>query len=319
MQPEFSLIQNFLKSVGNAQVYSPEIIIPAGDDAAVLGETEGSLVVSIDTVVEGVHFSHDFYQPADIGVKATEAALSDIVAMGARPRWVLVSIALNQELADDISVAIFKGVGEALLRNNCHLLGGDTTSSPGSLVITVTAIGVLNEPESLCPRSGAHPGQTIYLSGPTGLSQAGFLAMTEGYDGFEDLISRHRRPRARTDIDEDCFRAATAMIDISDGLASELHHLAEASDCRFNITESLLPVVDDLKALAIRAEVNPLDLVLGGGEDYELLFTADSEYNPQDGFYRIGETVVGAGVYIQPEYGQCWQKVERAGYEHFST
>ncbi|MHB8220109.1 MAG: thiamine-phosphate kinase [Acidimicrobiales bacterium] len=258
-------------ALGAASGPAPPGQIWIGDDAAVLDPSPGRLVLATDAVVEGVHVDLGLVSPSDAGWKAMAAALSDIGAMGARPRHALV--ALGAPPGTDVD-AVMAGVAEASVEWRCPVVGGDLSAAP-VLVISVAVAGVLDGDGPPVPRGGARPGDELFVTGPLGSSAAGLGALKVGAADMRpvaagrrdaSVVRAHRRPRARLAEGVTARAAgATAMIDVSDGLALDLHRLADASGVGFALQG--VPVADGATA----------DQALGGGEDYELVIaTADA-------------------------------------------
>ena len=233
-----------------------------GDDVAVVRGPSGALLLAADAVVAGVHADLDLVGLDDMGWKALVANVSDIAAVGGRPCYALVTVAAPlSELDFDL---LYDGLLEAAEAYGCPVVGGDLSSSP-TLVVSVAVVGDAGTaPPAPVLRSGAAPGDTLFVTGPLGSSAAGLQLLRAGH-GTEapDLTLAHRRPRARL-AEGAAARAAgaTAMIDVSDGLAADLRHVAEAS--QVGVALDHVPVVEGASR----------DDALGGGEDYELAFTA---------------------------------------------
>jgi thiamine-monophosphate kinase len=256
------------------------------DDAAVLDVPGGGpVVVSVDSVVDGVHVDLAFCTPHDVGWKALMGALSDLAAMGARPIGALVALCVPESGGGgDLTLGIMEGVAQASQAGGCPVVGGDV-SSAGVLVVAVTVMGTLDGGTPV-PRSGASAGDVILLSGPCGGSAAGLRLLQSGAEAAglgpveASLAAAYRRPVARLAEGEAARRAgASAMMDVSDGLALDLHRLADASEVGFIL--SSVPVADGAT----------LDEALGGGEDYELVVVIGPDQ--VDGCAR---SWVGAGL-----------------------
>jgi thiamine-monophosphate kinase len=238
-----------------------------GDDAATVDVPGGGpVVVSVDSVVEGVHVDLAFCSPQDVGWKALMGALSDLAAMGARPIGALVALCVPDAAGGgggELTVGVMAGVAQASRRSGCPVVGGDV-SAAGVLVVAVTVMGTLDGGVPV-PRSGARAGDVILVTGPCGGSAAGLRILRGGAERATDpvgaaLAAAYRRPVARLGEGEAARRAgASAMIDVSDGLALDLHRLADASEIGFTLDG--VPV----------AEGATLEEALGGGEDYELV------------------------------------------------
>jgi thiamine-monophosphate kinase len=232
------------------------------DAASVAVPGGGSIVVSVDSVVEGVHVDLVLCSPADVGWKALMGALSDLAAMGARPLAALVALcAPGSESGDGaLALGVMAGVAEAAAAAGCPVVGGDV-SSAGRLVVTVTVIGT-TDGEAPVARSGAAAGDVILVSGPCGRSAGGLRQLRAGAAPTGGLGAAYRRPVARLAegvLIRQC--GAHAMIDVSDGLSLDLHRLADASGVGFHLTH--IPI----------AEGATVEEALGGGEDYELVMT----------------------------------------------
>jgi thiamine-monophosphate kinase len=234
------------------------------DDAGLLEVPGGgSLVVSVDSVVDGVHVELGLCSPADVGWKALMGALSDLAAMGARPVGALVALTVPEGEGDgSVTVAVMEGVAEAGAASECPIVGGDLTSGP-VLVVSVTVIGTVDGGDPVT-RAGARPGDVVMITGPCGGSAAGLRKLRAG-STVGPVVDAYRRPVARLGEGVAArLGGATAMIDVSDGLALDLHRLADASNVGFAL--ETVPV-------AVGATPNE---ALGGGEDYELLLTMDA-------------------------------------------
>lgn len=248
-----------------------EVLVPIGDDCAVLRLGGGTWVAASDMLVSGRHFK-GWATPADVGYKAVAVNVSDVAAMGGTPRFVLVSGAAPDP---ETALAVFEGVAEACGKLGVYPLGGDTTRSD-ILTVDVSILGELGAAPVL--RSGARIGDLLAVTGELGASAAGLLAFEEGKDGFDRLKERHLRPRPRVEVGRAAARLGVgAMIDLSDGLASDVRHLCEKSGvgCRVNL--DLLPVSDDTRELAADLERDPGILAATGGEDYELLVSVPEQ------------------------------------------
>ncbi len=267
------------------------VAVGIGDDAAVFAD---GLVASTDLLVEGVHFRRTTAALADIGWKALAVNLSDLAAMGATPRGALVGLTVGPGWSNDDLVTVYEGVGACAEAFRCPIVGGDVSRGP-SLALAVTVLGHAAAPAPVL-RSGARPGDVLVVSGALGGSEAGrHLLERDGATADVALALRHRRPVPRFDVAATLVGRASAMLDVSDGVASDARRLAEASGVR---------VVVDLDALPLQAGVADLARSLGrqpgafaavGGEDYELLATVPAGTVPS-GMTAIGWIEGGAGV-----------------------
>ncbi len=232
-----------------------------GDDAAVLAPARGMVeVVTTDSLVEGIHFRRAWSSARDIGHKALAVNLSDLAAMGATPRALLLSLALPPDYPLDDFDALLDGLLTLATSAKMPLVGGNITRSPGGLHIDVTAIGAVR-PRRVMRRAGARPGDRLFVTGALGAAAVGLVSLAAGTDACVDA-QRRPAPRLRTGTIVANTRTATACMDLSDGLADAVHQICEASVCGAEITAGLVPV----------HPAATLEQALSGGEDYELLF-----------------------------------------------
>lgn len=291
----------------------PDGQVWVGDDVALVPGPTGSLLLAADSVVAGVHADLSLVGLDDLGWKALVANVSDVAAVGGRPLAAVVSLA--GPLGDVDVDLLYEGLFEAAAAYSCPVVGGDTTSAP-ALVVSVAIAGDAG-PASPPPvlRSGARPGDHLFVTGPLGSSAAGLAVLQAGTaPGFEDLVLAHRRPRARL-AEGAAARAAgaTAMIDVSDGLASDLRHLADASGV--GVVVERVPVAVGVSRVSDEPEL----LALGGGEDYELVFAAP---DPD----RVATVFVELGLGLPLAIGRCTAdpaerrlrdaELPRVGWEH---
>lgn len=277
----------------------PEGALGIGDDCAILPNAEGELIYTTDMLLEGVHFLRTAASPEDIGWKSLAVNLSDIAAMGGVPIATFLSIALPKNAQGEWAERFISGYAELSRKFNVLLLGGDTTSSLNDVVINVGVLGNAPLGKSV-KRSGAMEGHSIYVTGNLGNSAAGLQAILNGWEKTPEvmeLIRSHIKPSP-------CLREGQAlletgivgaMMDISDGIASDLKHILKASGAGAQVHLERLPISDDLLTVCTEHGLDPIALAAGGGEDYELLFTAPREIENLLDFpvYRIGEIVPG--------------------------
>jgi thiamine-monophosphate kinase len=253
----------------------------SGDDAAVV-RARPFAVTSIDTVADGVHFDLTTHSPADVGHKALATALSDLAAMGADPGEAYVSLALPEGFDEAAALEIAHGIAALAAATGTTVAGGDVIAA-GSLVIAISVTGWADAEERLVAREGAAPGEVIGVTGALGASSAGLLALHERPAGLEPAIAaalaaRHRRPAPRLSAGHALATAgATAMIDLSDGLATDARHLARASGVRLEVDTGTLPIAPGVAELANATNRDARTLAVAGGEDYELLFTIPAD------------------------------------------
>jgi thiamine-monophosphate kinase len=293
------------------------------DDAALLDPTPGrQLVLTKDAMVAGVHFLEDD-PPGQIAQKLQRVNLSDLAAMGATPRGYLLALARPKAIADDWLAAFCAGLAADNVAFGIGLLGGDTVSTPGPLTLSLTAIGEVPEGAALL-RSGARPGDDIWVSGTLGDAALGLKVLQGELDVAEDargyLIERYRLPRPRLALGQALLGIASATIDISDGLVADLGHILEVSEVGAVLRGEALP----LSAIT-RDLPGARDAALSGGDDYELLFTASSERRAEIDtlarrldlpLTRIGAIRAGSDLSILDAAGQEIG-VSSRGWQHF--
>jgi thiamine-monophosphate kinase len=289
---EFGLIDQITKDVKH---YNDSTLKGIGDDAAVIKIGDLCQVVSTDLLVEGVHFDLAYAPLKHLGYKAVVVNLSDICAMNVIPSQITVSLALSNRFPLEAVEELYEGVKLACKHYQVDLIGGDTTSSMSGLMISVTAMGTAKE-EDIVYRSGANEKDLIVATGDLGGAYLGLQIlerekavfmedknMQPDLHGSEYVLERQLKPETRKDVVE-MFKKMdlkpTSMIDISDGLSSELMHLAKASDLGLQVYEEKIPVDPTVMSIAEEFNLNGVTCALNGGEDYELLFTvAQKDYD----------------------------------------
>lgn len=280
----------------------PEGILGIGDDCAIMPAGEGELIYSTDMLMEGVHFLRDSASAEDIGWKSLAVNLSDIAAMGGEPQATFLSIALPKDAQGEWADKFIEGYARLSGIFEVPLLGGDTTSSLRDIAINVGILGRVPQGKSL-KRSTAAVGQGIYVTGTLGDSAGGLQAILKGFERtqqVESLIETHilPMPRIREGLMLRKSGYVGAMMDISDGIASDLRHILKASGVGAKVFLDKIPVSDNLKSVSARYALDAISLAISGGEDYELLFTADEGVENMLDFpvCRIGEIVSGDGL-----------------------
>jgi thiamine-monophosphate kinase len=297
----------------------PEVVVPVGDDAAVVRAGSGDLVLTTDSLVEGAHFLADLSTPRDLGHRAIAVNVSDVAAMGASPRYALCALVLSDAVDSSWVMDLFGGMREACERYACTLVGGNLAKG-SEVSITVTLTGEV-APGRACLRSGARPGDVLVVTGELGSAAAGrrIRERRGGWDGLDrEAIRRAERPEARVgEAQILVLHGATAMMDVSDGLALDLSRLCAASGAGSRVTLADLPV-------GPRAT---LDEALGGGEDYELLATmpsideARSAASALEESFGLPLTVIGTVIEGAGVRGVTADGIERSldpsGWDHF--
>ncbi|MBI5895874.1 MAG: thiamine-phosphate kinase [Desulfobacterales bacterium] len=276
---EFALIQRLSDIVSTTR---PEVIQGIGDDAAVVRvapEPAPYLLVTTDILVEEQHFKRAWASAAQIGIKAAECNVSDIAAMGGTPQWMFVSLVLPVDTEVAWAEELYRGLDRSCRRHNIALLGGDTTQ--GALVtINITLLGSVSS-DHLRLRSHARPGDALLVTGCLGASAAALALFSSGHSPSAYLREKHLAPSCRLDVAGRIAPLAHAMIDISDGLGSEVGHICKASRTGAEILASAVPLHDDVREAGRLLGVDPLRWAIGGGEDFELLFSMPPENIPR--------------------------------------
>ncbi len=278
---EFALIDRLTRALGSN---GPRVIRGVGDDTAVLqARDDRFLLATSDVQIEGIHFTLDTCTPQQIGRRAAAVNLSDIAAMGGTPTFALVSLAIPGQTEPELLDGIYEGLNAALREQGAEIVGGNTAELPERLSIDVTLLGEVPK-ERVLTRTGAKPGDVLCVTGSLGASAAGLQLIAK--DSLPDLdeairksaITAHLEPIPR--LGEGIFLGSTgqvtACIDISDGLFGDAWHIAEESGVTVHIEADRIPVSKAASAVAGAAGLDALRLALGGGEDYELLFTVPS-------------------------------------------
>ncbi|HYP29773.1 MAG TPA: thiamine-phosphate kinase [Blastocatellia bacterium] len=317
------------------------VAVGIGDDAAVIScEGPSDLLACCDLMIEGVHFRLDWMPPDAIGRKALAVTLSDVAAMGGVPKFAMVSIALPRASSSELASEVMRGVIEVSEASGVSLVGGDTSGSPGALFIDTSVIGECATGRAVT-RAGAKPGDRIFVTGSLGASMLGLGLLQSGHrldqfmkddagESADNMIMRallrHLSPAPRLKEGRLIGEAhiASAMIDISDGLSGDLSHILEESRCGAIIKADAVPVSECVKTLAAAGmKIEPLNLALHGGEEYELLFTVSQEKSDRlielskdfdEPITMIGEIVEHPGLYLDRD-GQL-EVLTPSGYEH---
>jgi thiamine-monophosphate kinase len=285
---EFGLIRRLARILGSDKI---------GDDCAFIEQNGKFFVLTTDALVEGVHFLKNI-NPETLGWKAISVNVSDSVAGGGKPRWVLVSLIIPDRGVSWVE-RLYAGIKSACDFYECEVVGGNVARGE-KVVIDVFLVG---ETEKPLRRAGAKPGEGLFVSGTLGDSRAGLELLKEGRGDYKPyelaLIERHTRPTARIDYLTHLRKYASACVDISDGLLMDAGHLAERSGVKIEIDSSKLPLSDELRRYCEERGKDPLEYALKGGEDYQLLFCHPaSRQNPFMDMTLIGEVLEGEGVWV---------------------
>jgi len=323
---EFGLIGRIRRTYATGTARAP---IGIGDDAAALAVSPGMTVLATtDMLLEGVHFDLATTELASLGWKAAAANLSDIAAMGGMPRFALVGLGIPRRFAAEDIAAFYRGFMQLGREHGLQLVGGDTCSSQGGLVISVTVLGEAAR-KAIVTRAGARPGDRIFVTGTLGDSGAGLEILRNAEWGMgneksavKKLIERHQKPVPRVAWGRKIglAGAASAMIDVSDGLSSDLGHICEESGVGAEIIADRVPLSKELRrTTGLRRPA--LEYALEGGEDYELLFTVPPRKAAALRALRIPAAEIGTvtkagGMRIIDRAGKA-KRLAPAGYDHF--
>ena len=290
---EFGLIKHLTQ---NFNIQHNSTIKGVGDDAAVLDITDKQIVVTTDLLVEGVHFDLSYMPLKHLGYKAVMVNLSDVYAMNGTAKQITVSIAVSNRFTLEAIEELYEGIHLACKGYGIDLIGGDTTSSTTGMLISITAIGEVNK-EDVVYRNGAKPNDLLVVTGDLGAAYLGLQVLEREKQVFQVnpdsqpdltdysyLIERQLKPEARKDIVKllkDLEVKPTAMIDISDGLSSEILHICTQSKVGCNLYEEKIPLDPQVISTSEEFDLNSTTVALSGGEDYELLFTISQEDFPK--------------------------------------
>jgi thiamine-monophosphate kinase len=297
----------------------------AGDDVALLREEGGGLLAfTADMLVEGIHFDLSFTDTFSLGYKSLAVNLSDLAAVGGGgPCWAVVSLGLPPGFEVEAVEGLYRGMAEIGGEHDCAVVGGDTVRSPRGLLVNVALLGRVRE-EDLLPRGGAAAGEILMVTGALGASALGLAALLRGRGGepeFSHLVDIHLRPRPRLDISSTLrSRGATAAIDLSDGLLRDLGHICEESGLGAVVEYHRIPLPAEAENAAAALQADLPSLVLGGGEDYELLLAVRperaGELEGSGTAKAIGRLVEGSGVTVLGPDGRGMDTAS-PGWDHF--
>ncbi len=330
MTGEFGLIGRLRQLIGSFGVAHPDLLVGVGDDAALWRAGDRILAATTDTLVDGVHFRPDLVGWADLGWKALAVNLSDLAAVGAAPRFGLITLALPPRTSPEAVELLYRGMLDLARESGTVLAGGDIVRSP-VLAITVALLGEVSAGPDwrsrVLLRSGAHPGDVVAVTGTFGAAAAGLKLLLDDPRGAEDrapaLVLAYRRPRPRLEVAPILVGAGVrTAIDVSDGLVADLGHICEESGVAAEIDADRVPVHPD--AARLFGE-QALTLALTGGEDYELVFTGSEAVITQVAARSpVPVTVIGrivhgpAGQVRVLGPGGAELRLERTGWDHLA-
>lgn len=309
---EFGLIEHLTR---NIELQNASSVLGVGDDAAVIDHFGKQTVITTDLLVEGVHFDLMYTPLKHLGYKSVIVNLSDVYAMNATPTQIVLSVGISNRFSLEALDEFYEGVYAACAKYGVDLVGGDTTSSQKGFIISVTAIGEV-APDKFVKRSTAQKGDLLCVSGNLGAAYVGLLFLEREKKIFIEspgvqpdleqesyVIGKLLKPEARKDIVEFFEKqeiAPTAMMDISDGLSSEILHICKDSNLGCVLYEEKIPMAEEMKKAAFKFEIDPTACALSGGEDYELLFTIpQTEYDK----LVLNEEISVVGYMTEPEQG----------------
>lgn len=311
-----------------------KLIQGIGDDCAVfsVNGTETLSLITTDTLVEGVHFDLNWHSAELLGHKAVAVNVSDIAAMGGSPRFALLSLAAPSKLTTETLDLFMQGFMSALTEHKITLIGGDTVRSDQGLVLSITVLGEVDK-QQVIYRSTAKPGDQIWVSGFLGQAAAGLEICRQGditlQQTYPELVAAHLTPIPEMALGVALAKSGlvSAMIDMSDGLATDLAHVCEESRVGAIVHAERLPISESTRQAATHLGLPPRQLALAGGEDYRLLFTAKPAANEKiqemachavgGQLHMIGEIVEGQGVVLSS--GDQKSNIDFQGYDHFSS
>ncbi len=329
---EFGLIERLTQKF---KPVNTSTITTVGDDAAVIDNAGKRTVISTDLLVEGIHFDMMYTPLKHLGYKSVVVNLSDIYAMNATPKQITVSLAISSRYTVEALDELYEGIGLACKNYQVDLIGGDTTSSVSGLMISITAVGEASK-EELVYRSGAKPGDLICVTGDLGAAYLGlqilerekriYLEHPDLQPELEDapyLIGRQLKPETRKDVIrffKDIDLKPTSMMDLSDGLSSDVFHICKQSNVGCEINEAAIPICEEAYNMALKFNLDPTTCALNGGEDYELLFTIlpedETKLNGEETFTIIGEiTAKENGCVLITKSGNRHQ-LQAQGWQH---
>lgn len=306
---EFPLVGSIIASFSQGA----QVRVGPGDDAAVVDVPGGAVVASVDMLLQDRHFRLDWSSAADIGHKAAAASMSDINAMGGSPTALLVGLGCPADLESGWLLELADGIAEESGLVGASVVGGDLTSSP-TIVISVTVLGVCEH--GVVRRAGARPGDVVALAGRQGWAQAGFAVLARGFRSPRAVVEAHRRPRPPYPAGPEAARlGVTSMIDVSDGFLQDLGHLAAAGGVAVDVQRERLEVPEPLRAVGAAMGIDPVHLVLTGGDDYGLVATFPADTELPQVWRQVGRVLTDGEAGAVTVDGQPYP--DAAGHQHF--
>jgi len=307
---EFGLIDKITKKPKDK-----DVLVGIGDDTAVYKTEKGLQVLTTDCLVEGDHFRREWFTPMQIGMKAIEINVSDIAAMGALPKYVLVELALPSGLDVEFVEELYKGMWKACDKYNIEIIGGNMTHCE-NIVISITLTGEVNK-KNLCLRSGAKPDDFIFVSGHLGNGRAGLRLFQGSLKGFEKVRKAYLEPKAQLETALKIATYANSMIDVSDGLAPEVKHICNESKCGAIIYKDKIPIKDEVRDVARSLNEDEYDYALYGGEDFELVFIVSKDKLHKVNGFLVGEITKNREIKLSSK--DIEKEITESGYDHFSN
>ena len=291
IKSEFKLIESIKEKLDKTQGLS-DTITGIGDDCAVYRISQDRYgLFSTDVSIENQHFNLKYTSLFNVGYRAMTANISDIYSMGGKPVLALITIGVPKKITPEMISELYDGIATCAVRHKTYIAGGDTSLSE-TLVVNISIYGESSNP---IYRTGAKVGDKIYLTGNTGLSKLGLLALQKKFNAtnFKKSIAKHLKPEPRGDIINNILEkyAPTSMIDISDGLLSDLGHVCKMSSCGFELNLNKIPVESEVKKFCDDKKIKTLDYTLYSGEEFELIFTSSKEIIGDNSITYIGDII----------------------------
>ena len=303
---EFAVIEQIAARLGHTP---PHVEVGPGDDAAVIQVDGASVISCVDIFVQDVHFRLDWSSAYDVGRKVIAANLADIVAMGGVPTSLLVGLAMPASTEVSWVLELADGMKAEAELLGASVVGGDIARSE-HIMISVTALGDLKSAKPIL-RSGAQVGDVVAVAGKLGFAQAGLMLLSRGFKSPRAIVDTHRRPEPPYEL-ASAAKKAHSMIDVSDGLLSDLQHIAQASSVAIDVDSNSIVIPEELAAIASAYRADALSWMLNGGEDHAFAATFGSVADVPSGWVIVGKVNAGSGITVDGEPAQA------AGWQHFS-